>query len=342
MRAPFPYFGGKASIADTVWSALGQPAHFLEPFFGSGAVLLARPGYDPSSHVESVCDADGYIANVWRAIRADPDGVAALCDWPVNHADLIARKKKLIAEGASLLERLCADETYYDTTLAGYWIWAASCWIGSGLTRPGQIPHLSDSGKGLHAIGQVPHVGNSGMGVHAIGKRPHVSTAGMDSSTDPRDRLRAPYTPVLYDWMRALAERLRRVRVVCGDWSRVCGGNWQINMGTVGVFFDPPYGVEAGRDPDLYHVESATVAADVREWAMARGSDPACRIVLAGYREEHVELISYGWREIRWTTGGGYANKKSDGMGSHSPNRKRETLFLSPHCVEMPLFARTP
>lgn len=47
MKAPFPYFGGKSKIADVVWSALGQPAHYIEPFFGSGAVLLARPFWTP-------------------------------------------------------------------------------------------------------------------------------------------------------------------------------------------------------------------------------------------------------------------------------------------------------
>jgi len=73
--APFPYFGGKARVAAEVWAALGEPHHYLEPFFGSGAVLLARP--QPSAAgIETVCDADGYLCNVWRALRADPDTVA--------------------------------------------------------------------------------------------------------------------------------------------------------------------------------------------------------------------------------------------------------------------------
>lgn len=167
LRAPFPYAGGKSSIADVVWSALGDVKHYIEPFFGSGAVLLARPRYDASRHSETVCDADGHLANVWRAIRADPDGVATICDWPVNHADLIARRKKLVAEGASLLERSCVDDMYYDVTLAGYWVWAASCWIGSGLMRSNAIPNLGNAGKGVHAAGKIPNLGNAGEGVYA-------------------------------------------------------------------------------------------------------------------------------------------------------------------------------
>jgi len=65
--APFPYFGGKAKIAADVWTAIGQPAHYIEPFFGSGAVLLARPNYTATAHTETVCDKDGHLANGWRA-----------------------------------------------------------------------------------------------------------------------------------------------------------------------------------------------------------------------------------------------------------------------------------
>lgn len=74
-------------IADIVWQALGQPAHYIEPFFGSGAVLLNRPDWVPRM-IETVNDKDGFIANVWRALQFAPNDVAKWCDWPVNHADL--------------------------------------------------------------------------------------------------------------------------------------------------------------------------------------------------------------------------------------------------------------
>jgi len=308
MKAPFPYFGGKAAIATRVWAALGDVRHYMEPFCGSCAVLLARPRYDPQRHVETVCDADAHIANVWRALHlGDPDEVAKWCDWPVNHADLIARKKRLNMNTADLLEKCCNDETYYDARLAGYYIWAASCWIGHGLICPNQIPRLTRAGAGVHAKGQIPHLTRAGAGVHA------------------------KYVSNIYAWFRELSERLRRVRVVCGDWSRICGGNWQTRPGRpVGIFFDPPYSEVATRDAHIYAVDSLDVAHAVRDWCRSRAGDPDYRIVLAGYYEEHVELLDDGWRVHRWKTRGGYGNQ---GKGQAKRNRHREALFLSPHCL---------
>ncbi len=59
-KAPFPWFGGKSKVAPIVWQAFGEVKNYVEPFFGSGAVLLGRP-HPP--HTETVNDADGFICN---------------------------------------------------------------------------------------------------------------------------------------------------------------------------------------------------------------------------------------------------------------------------------------
>ncbi|MFA5187173.1 MAG: DNA adenine methylase [Patescibacteria group bacterium] len=294
-KAPFPYFGGKSKIASVVWEYLGDVKHYIEPFFGSGAVLLLRPDHDPARHVETVNDKDCNVANVWRAMQFQPDETARWCDWPVNHADLSARKAAIIRNEGRLRENLIADPEWCDPKMAGYWIWAASCWIGSGLTCPNAIPSLSKAGMGVHAIGQIPHLSDAGKGI--------------------------------YSWFRALSERLRRVRVVCGDWTQVCGGNWQDGMGTVGIFFDPPYSSEK-RDKSLYAEESMTVATDVAAWCLERGNRCSYRIVLAGYDDGHSCLRDAGWLGHRWSAGGGYGNRRKE-----NTNRHREMLFVSPHCI---------
>ena len=80
LRAPFPWFGGKSRIASVVWEVLGNVPNYVEPFFGSGAVLLARPH---APRIETVNDLDGMVCNFWRAVKAAPEEVAKHADWPV-------------------------------------------------------------------------------------------------------------------------------------------------------------------------------------------------------------------------------------------------------------------
>ena len=68
LRAPFPYFGGKSRIAAKVWERLGSNVtNYVEPFFGSGAVLLARPDWTPAAGWIEEMDvrADG----IWGRVK---------------------------------------------------------------------------------------------------------------------------------------------------------------------------------------------------------------------------------------------------------------------------------
>jgi DNA adenine methylase len=341
LKAPFPYFGGKARVTARIWAGLGDVAHYIEPFCGSAIVLLRRPDYDPTRHVETINDLDGMICNVWRAIARAPDEVVQWCDWPVSHIDLIARKRALNERYAELVSRLCADPDAYDAELAGLYIWAASCWIGHGLIHPKAIPHLGDAGNGVHAKGKRPHLAHAGKGVHAKGQIPHLCRAGkgVHAKGSRSD---------LYEWFAVLSARLRRVRTICGDWRRVCGGNWQTGPGRpVGIVFDPPYGVEADRDERIYAQDDLNIAAEVRDWCLARGAGPDYRICLAGYYEEHESLLAAGWSVHRWKAHGGYGHI-GNGKSKGKLNRHREALFFSPHCMavarrqaQMALFEET-
>jgi len=291
---------------------------------------------------EAVCDKDGFIANVWRGIQFAPDEVARWCDWPINHADLCARRTELIKNEERLLENLIADPNWYDAVLAGYWVWAASCWIGSGLTRPNGGPYLSKAENGITSLGKRPQLtGFTDKGVCAAGKRPDLKMDCLGKGVhaeqvpllDHGKGICAARSERIYSWMRELSNRLRNVRVVCGDWSRVCGGNWQDNNGSCGMFFDPPYGV-TDRDTDVYHHDSTDVAAAVNAWVLQRGRRETYRIVLAGYREEHHNLLAHGWTERTWKANGGYGNQSKSGGRKGNQNKNREALFFSPHCVQ--------
>lgn len=312
LKAPFPWFGGKSKVAHIVWERLGKVDNYVEPFFGSGAVLLMRPH---APKVETVNDLDGMIANFWRAVQADPEAVARHADWPVNETDLAARHYWLVTDGARRLEAILGDPGGYDAQVAGWWVWGLCSWIGGGWCS-GSGPWrwdgawVTDGSAGQGISRRLPHLGR-GQGINR--QRPHLGNAGQG----------------IQMMMQALARRLRGVRVCHGDWSRVTGPSVTHGNGLTGVFLDPPYADTAGRTADLYAKDSLSVAHDVREWAVDAGRNPLMRICLAGYDGEHV--MPADWQAVRWKAHGGMANQSEDGAGRE--NAKRETLWFSPHCL---------
>jgi hypothetical protein len=148
--------------------------------------------------------------------------------------------------------------------------------------------------------------------------------------------------PELIRWFQWLSARLRHVRIINGDWSRVCttGAAHTLPIrqghGPCAFFLDPPYSAEAGRDMSLYAMESGSVAHDVREWCVKNGANPLNRIVLAGFDTEHAELEAHGWTVHEWFAAGhlqgGMGNVRKDkSKGGHQ--QKRERLWASPHCL---------
>ena len=290
--------GGKSSIAHEVWARFGDVPNYVEPFFGGGAVLLARP-HAPG--VETVNDLNGWLCNFWRAVQADPDAVGAYASDPVNELDLHARGDWLFYRpgvDVEFIERLRGDPAFYDAQSAGWWVWGQCAWIGDNWGR--------------RECRKRPHLG-AGQGV-------------MDTSR------RAAIT----QYMRQLCERMCRVRVCCGDWSRVMGETPTIHMGMTGVFLDPPYGV-ADRDGVYGEHESRDVAADVLAWCIEHGCDPLLRIALCGYEGEHNELEARGWMVHAWKTRGGYGSQSAAGNN----NGSRERIWFSPNCIQdqEPLFS---
>lgn len=358
LKAPFPYFGGKSGAAARIWSALGDVENYVEPFFGSGAVLLSRP-HEPT--VETVNDADGMICNVWRALRASPDAVAEHADWPVSEPDLFARHHWLVAQRESLTERLMGDPEFYDAKAAGWWIWGACCWIGSGWcsgtggwTVDGgvpvrtethkqsvsrQIPHLSDDGRGINKPSvsrRMPHLHGDGQGIHKPSvsrKMPHLHDDGRGVNLCSTGR--APTS--LREWFSALSARLRNVRVCCGDWSRVIGKSVThkhlqcFSGGVCGVFLDPPYGDSR---VSVYALDDTSVHVTVREWCRENATRPNLRIVLAGFDGEHDVLEAEGWRVIDVSPKGFLTGGMGNTGGSNKSQMHRDRLWLSPACLD--------
>jgi hypothetical protein len=348
----FPYFGGKSRAASLIWSRLGDVANFVDPFFGSGATLFLRP--QPFSGTETVNDFDGLLANFWRASQSDPESVAHHADWPVNENDLHARHAWLVGRKDSLQATLEGDPDYYDAKIAGWWCWGMCCWIGSGFCSGNgpwqvvtdesgsrQLVHLGNAGRGVNR--QLVHLGNAGRGVNR--QLVHLGDAGrgvnrqlvhLGDAGQGVNRQREG----LIEAFQEVSNRLRGVRVCCGDWKRVCGPTPTVKQGLTGILLDPPYADTADRQSCLYRQDSESVAHAVREWAIEHGDDRLMRIALCGYEGEHA--MPGSWECVPWKAHGGYG---SQSLTHDNPNAKRERIWFSPHCLtdqSTPLFDQVP
>ena len=66
------YPGSKWSLAHWIIGMFPPHHSYLEPFFGSGAVLFNKPRSD----IETVNDLDGNVVNLFECIREDPERLA--------------------------------------------------------------------------------------------------------------------------------------------------------------------------------------------------------------------------------------------------------------------------
>lgn len=361
LKAPFPWFGGKSRVAHIVWERFGKIDNYVEPFFGSGAVLLGRPDWVPGM-TETVNDKDALLCNFWRSIQADPIAVATHACKPPIESDLHAKNYRLAIRRGEVRERLEGDPDWYDATLAGWWVWGICLWIGAefatlcgpwtevdgrlvkldnGVKR--QLPDSrakgvwrkrlelgSGTGKGIQSADPLKEP----IGVDR--QRPQLGTAGNGVQkrilhlSSSGQGVHSRYGALL-EWFKELSHRMDRVRVCSGDWKRVLGPSVTTKHGVTGLFLDPPYSTE-GRDKRCY-LHDEDVWDEVWPWAIEHSDDPLFRIAVCGYDgEPHSQAFAdAGWEEYAWTAQGGYGG----GMGARGDtNRKRERIWFSPCCVK--------
>jgi DNA adenine methylase len=99
VKPPFTYFGGKTALAERIVALLPAHEHYLEPFAGSLAVLLAKP----RARMETVNDLDGDLMTFWRVLRDSPADLERVCALtPHSRAEHVAAHDR---EGITDLER---------------------------------------------------------------------------------------------------------------------------------------------------------------------------------------------------------------------------------------------
>jgi len=335
------WFGGKSTVADLVWSRFGDVKNYVEPFAGSLAVLLARPVehfQGDSARIETVNDINAWLTNFWRACQKQPDVTAYWADQPTSELDLHARGDAMFYRGMTgfdgkfrtpeqFIEALRAEEEWFDPKMAGWWVWGQSNSIGDnwGCKQCRAIPCLSSTGVAKQLMGYAGHGVSKNL--------PEFQDENLGEC--------ARHLAVLEELFAALADRLRHVRICCGDWTRVVKDSVILHPGTpTAIFLDPPYSQRSGLYTVYGENHDQDLSAEVCKWALANGDRPELRIALCGYGEgnggkaEHTMPDS--WQCVNWSATGGYGNQ---GKGLGKENRHREVIYFSPHCLsEVGLF----
>jgi DNA adenine methylase len=340
LKASWPAIGGKGSVAKLTWERLGNVNNFIEPFANSAAMMLKNP--HGGAHYETLNDLNHYVANYWRAVKAAPDEVAEYSDWPVSEVDLHARHRYLVASDdvTQFREKMLADPGYYDARFAGWWAWGSCLWIASGWCHERNTRGPSPSTKrnalgnerGMAGRPQLGDVRSRGRGVHA-----------NDNAATCEER-----SLWIREWMQTLSDRLRNVRVCCGEWSRVCSSKTTTTrLGLTGVFLDPPYRTHVAgkesRKKGLYATDEGSdldkLQKEVLKYGLKHGDNRQMRIVICALKGEGYEpLAEAGWSEVPWTSAGYATSKKGQ------ENAARERIWFSPYCLVpardvYPLFA---
>jgi hypothetical protein len=341
LHAPFPWFGGKRKPAPLVWDRFGNVVNYIEPFFGSGAVLLGRP-HAPT--IETVNDIDCLLVNFWRATQYAPEEVARHADWPVHETEMHAWHVELVKQKAAVRASLEADPRWFDAELAGKWVYGLCAWIGSGWCtgkESRQVLGLSPSGgaSGINALSMRKPKLSSSDGVHSQGMRLSRQVPDLGGGFGAgRGVLNRNQTTHLYEVFQQLRARLKHVRVTCGPADRILTPAVTWRHGTTGVFLDPPYPADAGSTGGIYTTTSEERAAfdGAFRYCIENGADKRLRIALCYYEgtvadEQDVShaLRSLGWDVVSWKAGGGYG-----GQSGTNENAARERIAFSPGCLK--------
>ena len=70
LTPPLKWPGGKHYLAKDIIDLMPLHTHYVEPYFGGGAVLLAK---NPEGVSEVVNDLNGDLTNFWRVLQNESD-----------------------------------------------------------------------------------------------------------------------------------------------------------------------------------------------------------------------------------------------------------------------------
>ena len=172
---------------------------------------------------------------------------------------------------------------------------------------------------------------HGGKGIHKpLTKLPILEEQGFPD-------MNKEYEESLLKQLTLIQNRLRRVRITCGDWSRLQGAAIDAGLKKItGIFLDPPYDLDLRRS-DLYGISDRTksqipIHEATRNWAINIGEEKNRRVAYCSYStpEEDNLFLENDWKSFRWSAQGGYG-LQSDNLAKD--NKDKEIIWFSPHCL---------
>jgi len=291
LKSGLVYFGGKSIISKSIWEKIGYVENYVEPFCGSIAVLLSNPN---PPKIETINDKDCLVTNFWRSIKYNPKETFNFAEAPPNEIDLHAKQKYITNfVDDNFINNMESNPEFYNPKIAGWWAWGLCCSIGNNWMQK----------KGLSAM---PHLSTAGQGIN-----------GLNYDIEKQFLL--------------LSERLKRTRIVTGDWKKICTPSITYKScgvsknGISFVFLDPPYNME---NRTKVYKNDSNVFKEVEQWAIAHQIYPDLKIAICGYSGDY---SLNDWEKLEWKANGGFSSL-GDNQGKE--NAKKECIWFSPSCKE--------
>ncbi|MDE7424387.1 MAG: DNA adenine methylase [Lachnospiraceae bacterium] len=123
MRTVLKYPGSKWNIAKQIVNMIPKHHSYIEPFFGSGAVLFNKSPSD----IETINDLDRDVVNLFRCIREDSEKLARLVAATPFSREMYDSSFKI-----DIFEIMAPDEPYHKALR-----FLIKCWQGHGFRTNG-------------------------------------------------------------------------------------------------------------------------------------------------------------------------------------------------------------
>jgi DNA adenine methylase len=105
---PIKWHGGKTYLATAILQMMPAHTHYVEPFFGGGAVLFRKPNKLVDGHSEVINDVYADLINFWKVLSSEKDFALFKRKVAATPFSKPAWEEALVCTSANLVDRAVA------------------------------------------------------------------------------------------------------------------------------------------------------------------------------------------------------------------------------------------